>query len=163
LQTFTPDDLQAAVRHVEAANRGQPPDFYEHVTAYKRLIIDRMRHSPPSIESEPLMTWGINHTWAGVGESLPVEVQAICIGDELAIVCLPGEVFVDLGLAIKRASPFRTTLVIELANAYETLYIPTRAAHAQGSYEVTNCATQPGSGEMLVEAAIRVLQDAAGK
>jgi hypothetical protein len=70
-------------------------------------------------------------------------------------------VFVDLGLAIKRASPFRTTLVIELSNAYETLYVPTRAAHAQGSYEVTNCATQPGSGEMLVEAAVRVLRDAA--
>ena len=69
-----------------------------------------------------------------------------------------GEVFVDLGLAIKRGSPFRTTLVIELSNQVETIYIPTRAAYASGSYEVTNSNVQPGSGEMLVESAIRQLR-----
>jgi hypothetical protein len=163
LQLVKAEQLETAVSAIEAANRGQPPDFYDHVTAYKRLILDRMQHQPALVESDKLLTWGLNHTWAGVGDSLPVEVHAICLGDEVAIVCLPGEVFVDLGLAIKRASPFRTTMVIELANAYETLYVPTRAAHAQGSYEVTNCATQPGSGEMLVEAAIRLLREAATK
>jgi len=161
LQPVDAEQLKMAVSTVEAANRRETVDFYDHVTAYKRLILDRMEHTPPLIESQPIMTWGLNHTYAGVGDSLPVDVQAICLGDDLAIVCLPGEVFVDLGLAIKRASPFRTTLVIELSNAFETLYVPTRAAHAQGSYEVTNCATLPGSGEMLVEAAVRVLQAAA--
>ena len=61
----------------------------------------------------------------------------------------------------KRGSPFRTTLVIELANCVETIYIPTRAAYAGGSYEVTNSNLQPGSGEMLVEAALRQLRAAA--
>ena len=92
---------------------------------------------------------------------LPVDVHVICLGDELAIVCLPGEVFVDLGLAIKRASPFRTTLVVELASSVETIYVPTRAAYAGGGYEVTNSTVDPGAGEMLVEAAIRLLRDAA--
>lgn len=160
LQVPTNDDLAAAEKAITAVQQGQTLDFYEHVTAYKRLIIDRMEHKPPVIDSTKLLTWGLNHTWTGVGDSLPVEVHAICIGDEVAIVCLPGEVFVDLGLEIKRASPFRTTMVLELANAFETLYVPTRAACAQGSYEVTNSATQPGSGEMLVEAAIGLLQEA---
>jgi hypothetical protein len=79
----------------------------------------------------------------------------------VGIVCLPGEVFVDLGLAIKRASPFKTTLVVELSNCVETIYIPTRAAYAGGSYEVTNATLEAGSGEMLVEAAIRLLREAA--
>jgi hypothetical protein len=96
-----------------------------------------------------------------VGEHLPVEVHVIAIGRDLAIVCLPGEVFVELGLAIKQASPFRTTLVIELSNCVETIYVPTRAAYAGGSYEVTNSALQPGSGEMLVEAAVRLLRETA--
>ncbi len=74
---------------------------------------------------------------------------------------LPGEVFVDLGLAIKRHSPFRTTLVVELSNCVETIYIPTRAAYAGGSYEVTNSNLQPGSGEMLVEAALKLLRESA--
>lgn len=161
LQVPAADELEDAATKIRAVQRGESLDFYEHVTAYKRLILDRLLHEPPVIDSEELITWGLNHQWAGVGDSLPVEVHAICLGDEFAIVCLPGEVFVDLGLAIKRASPFRTTLVIELSNAVETIYIPTRAAHAQGSYEVTNAATAPGSGEMLVEAAIGLLREAA--
>jgi hypothetical protein len=52
--------------------------------------------------------------------------------------------------------------VVELANCEETLYVPTRAAYAGGSYEVTNSALQPGSGEMLAEAAVRLLRDVAG-
>ena len=51
-----------------------------------------------------------------LAQTLPLEVQVIRLGRETAIVTLPGEVFVELGLAIKSASPFETTLVIELAN-----------------------------------------------
>ena len=83
------------------------------------------------------------------------------LGEDVAIVCLPGEVLVDLGLAIKHNSPFRTTLLLELSNQVETIYVPTRAAYAGGSYEVTNSATQPGSGELLVESALKLLKDAA--
>ena len=77
------------------------------------------------------------------------------------IVCLPGEEFVELGLAVKRGSPFRTTLVIELSNAVETIYVPHRAAYAEGSYEVTNSNVQTGSGEIIVDAALGLLREAA--
>jgi hypothetical protein len=33
-----------------------------------------------------LINWGVTHTWAGVGDHLPVEVQAIGLGDEVGIV-----------------------------------------------------------------------------
>jgi hypothetical protein len=107
------------------------------------------------------MTWGLSRTWAGIGDTLPTEVTVVALGRDLAIVFLPGEVFVELGLAIKQASPFRTTMIVELSNCVETIYIPHRAAYASGSYEVTNSSTQPGSGEMLVEAAISLLREAA--
>ena len=67
--------------------------------------------------------------------------------------------FVELGLAIKRASPFRTTFVIELANTDETIYIPTREAYRLGGYEVINSTLAPGGGELLVEAAPGALVD----
>jgi hypothetical protein len=87
---------------------------------------------------------------------MPMEVQAIRLDDETAIVCLPGEVFVELGLAIKRASPFARTLVIELCND-DPAYIPTRKAFAEGSYETVNSRVQSGGGEKMVEAAVRLL------
>src|SRR5262245_49063763 len=113
---------------------------------YQKLMLDHLRHRPPFTNSEEHITWGLSRTWASVGETLPAEVTVMCLGNELALVFLPGEVFVELGMAIKQASPFRTTLVVELSNCVETIYIPHRAAYAGGSYEVTNSALQPGSG-----------------
>jgi len=90
--------------------------------------------------------------------ALPLEVQVLRLSGDTAIVLLPGEVFVELGQAIKRGSPFGRTIVIELANE-NCAYIPTRAAFAQGAYEVENSRIAPGGGERLVEEALRLLQE----
>jgi hypothetical protein len=92
------------------------------------------------------------------GPTLPMEVQAIRLGDDVALVGLPGEVFVDLGLAIKTASPFATTIVMELCNDAPG-YVPTKKAFAEGSYETVNSRVQAGGGELLVEAATRLLKE----
>jgi neutral ceramidase len=86
-----------------------------------------------------------------------MEIQVFRLGPELAIVTLPGEVFVELGLAIKARSPFETTLVVELANDVPN-YIPTEKGFRQGGYEAVNSRLAPGSGEQLVAAAVRLLK-----
>jgi neutral ceramidase len=55
-------------------------------------------------------------------------------------------VFVDLGLGIKKASPFKRTLVIELSND-NPADIPTEKAFKEGSYETVNSRIVPGGGE----------------
>jgi hypothetical protein len=92
------------------------------------------------------------------GDTVPLEVQAYRLDDETVIVTLPSEIFVNLGLAIKAASPFKTTLVIELSNE-SVAYIPTKQAFLEGSYEVMNSRVQRGTGEKLVEAAIGLLKE----
>lgn len=87
---------------------------------------------------------------------VPIEVQAWRLGRETAVVFLPGEVFVEHGLAIKKASPFRVTLVVELANSCPH-YIPTLKACREGSYEVVNSRIAPGGGEAMVAAAVELL------
>ncbi len=159
LQEFSGTEVPRAAGVLQAVKDGTKVDFLEQVTAYKIAMVDMLRNQTPSTNLTGLINWGISKQWSGIGSHLPVEVQTLSIGDDLAIVCLPGEVFVDLGLAIKRASPYRTTLVIELCTCVETVYIPTRAACAGGSYEVTNSTVKPGSGEMLVEAAIELLRE----
>ncbi|HOW69842.1 MAG TPA: hypothetical protein PKY77_04505 [Phycisphaerae bacterium] len=136
LQRTTPEQVAKAKRVVAEAEAGQTA-FMELVEATK--ILDLQTHKGPT---------------------LPLEVQVLRIGAELAVVTLPGEVFVELGLAIKRASPFKTTLVIELANEYPA-YIPTRKAFAEGSYETVNSRILPGGGEMLVDAAVKLLKELA--
>ena len=161
LQDATQEEVASSINTLAAARRQEKVDFLEHVTAYKKLMLDQLRHEKPHANAADHITWGLSRSLAGIGDSLPVEVTVMTLGADVAIVCLPGEVFVELGLAIKQGSPFRTTLVVELANCVETIYIPTRAAYAQGSYEVTNSALQPGAGELLVETALTLLREAA--
>jgi len=90
------------------------------------------------------------------GRPFEVEVQAVALGKNLAWVGLPGEVFVEIGLAIKQNSPFRYTTINELA--YDWIrYVPNRKAFAEGHYEATNTRCGPGGGEALAEGAIRCL------
>ncbi len=161
LQEVTQADVDRAIQIVGLAKQGGSVEFLDHVTAYKQLILDQFLHQKPYADASKHITWGLSRSLAGIGERLPVEVTVMTLGDSVAIVCVPGEVFVELGLAIKQASPFATTIVVELAGAVETIYVPHRAAYAGGSYEVTNSALQPGGGEMLVEAAVSLLRQAA--
>ena len=91
------------------------------------------------------------------GPTLDAEVQVFRLHRDLAVVLLPGEVFVELGLAIKQASPFKHTLVIELSND-NPAYIPTEKAFKEGSYETVNSRIAPGGGERLVAEAVRLLK-----
>lgn len=93
---------------------------------------------------------------AALPERLPTWAQALRVGD-LGVVGIPGEPFVELGLEIKRRSPFPQTCVIELAN--DTVgYLPTRKAFGEGGYEVVSSPYAPGAGEQLVEAAVKLLE-----
>jgi hypothetical protein len=93
------------------------------------------------------------------GRPYEAEVQVITMGDAVAWVSMPGELFVELGMAIKKASPFHYTLIAELANG-SIGYIPNRKAYNEGNYEPESARCAAGSGEALVEAAIRLLKHA---
>ncbi len=160
LQDATKEEVTRSIQVLEAARRMEKIDFFDHVTAYKKLMLDQMLRREPLANAPTLITWGLSRSLAGIGEALPVDVTVMTLGRDVAIVFLPGEVFVELGMAIKQGSPFRTTMVIELSNCVETIYIPNRAAYAGGSYEVTNSTTRPGAGEMLVESALSLLREA---
>jgi sugar phosphate isomerase/epimerase len=133
LQKFTPQEIEQAKRDMHKVGTSDLP-FLEQVRAYKILDVQQ---------------WN--------GSNLPLEVQVVRLGDEVAVVGLPGEVFVDLSLAIKKASPFPTTLVIELCQG-DVGYVPTRKAFAEGSYETVNSRIVPGGGETMVETAIDLLR-----
>jgi neutral ceramidase len=123
------------IARIPADAKTPQPKFLERVKAYK--VLDVMARD---------------------GKPHEVEVQVIALGDEVAWVSLPGEIFVELGLAIKKASPFRYTFIAELANG-SVGYIPNREAYAQGAYEVVSSRCAEGSGEMLVQSAIHQLKE----
>jgi hypothetical protein len=138
LPKVDPSEIDAArVVAEQVRSRANPaPKFLDQVQAFKVLDVA-----------------------ARDGQPQEVEVQVIALGDELAWVSLPGEIFVQLGLTIKQGSPFRQTMIAELANG-AIGYIPNRVAYPQGNYEVISARCAEGSGELLVDAALQLLRDA---
>lgn len=66
-------------------------------------------------------------------ETLVVQLQALRIGD-VALCGIPFEAFVEIGLDLKKRSPFPRTVVIGLANGRHG-YLPTPEQHKLGGYE----------------------------
>jgi hypothetical protein len=132
LQSYSEGEIAQARENLELVGTRELP-FLGQVEAYK--IVDLQRQP---------------------GKFVPLEVQAFRLNKDTAIVTLPAEIFVEIGLAIKAGSPFKNTLVIELAND-SIGYIPTQKAFIEGSYETVNSRVVHGSGEKLVEAAARLL------
>jgi len=66
-------------------------------------------------------------------DTLDVPLQALRIGD-LAICAIPFETLVEIGLDLKRRSPFPRTMVVSIASGYNG-YLPTPEQHQLGGYE----------------------------
>ncbi len=92
------------------------------------------------------------------GKPIEAEVQVFTFGEEFALVSLPGEVFVELGLYIKQRSPYPNTMVLELTNG-SVDYIPDRKAFVEGNYEPVSARCAPGSGEILVKSVLEILNE----
>ena len=135
----TASEVEKANQVAETFGTSRAPSFYEQVHAFK-VLAARERNGWP----------------------FDAEVQVITLGSEIGWVALPGEVFVELGKAIKLASPFPYTIVIELANDKVEDYVPDLKAYSEGAYEVISTPLAAGAGEKLVETAVRLLIDARG-
>jgi hypothetical protein len=89
------------------------------------------------------------------GKPIEVEVQTFGLGD-IGIVTLPGEIFVELGLDIKKKSPFKHNFILTLANN-KLGYVPNAEAFSYGAYEVEVSNIEAGQGERLATTAVGVL------
>lgn len=78
------------------------------------------------------------------------------VGD-VAFVGLGGEVFNEIGKAIKTASPFPHTIVITHCNGAGG-YVPTKQSYDDGGYEVKTSPYLPTAAEQLTQEAVRLLQ-----
>ena len=92
-------------------------------------------------------------------EPLKTGIAALRIGSA-AFLFLPGEPFVEIALAIRRASPWPLTAVVGYAEDYIG-YIPTDRAFENGGYEVRPgrwSRVAPGSEAIVCDQAVRLLK-----
>jgi hypothetical protein len=105
--------LREAERQFESAKTEREKVAAAARIKFENSVVARLRRGPGPFEAE---------------------VQVLRLGD-LALVGVPGELFVEYGLEIKRRSPFKHTFVVGYANDYLG-YLATPSAWRQGGYEV---------------------------
>ena len=88
--------------------------------------------------------------------SWPVEVHAIAIGNEIALLGMAVEPFSAIGIAIKEQSPFATTLVSGYTGS-GWAYLPTADAYPFGGYEIEVTPFAPESADLAVAACVDLL------
>ncbi len=84
-----------------------------------------------------------------------VDVIVAAVGN-VAFVGLDCEASVEIGLAIKRASPFPSTFVITNCNGWVG-YLPTARQHEEGGYEPGHTGFGPAAADLLVEKTLAML------
>ncbi len=96
------------------------------------------------------------------GKKRTFRLVTLAFGERFALASLPGEPFTEVGLAIKRASPFGTTWPVSLAMG-ACGYVPLAACFARGGYEtlpVEGGAPREDTAERLVAATLANLREA---
>lgn len=88
-----------------------------------------------------------------------LRVSAARIGD-IGLLGIGGEVLTEVGWAIKRGSPFKTTLVITHCNGSKG-YLPPAHRYKEGGYEIETSPFAPAAADMVVKEALRLLHELA--
>jgi hypothetical protein len=97
---------------------------------------------------------------ASAGKKAKLEFLGIRFGRDLAIASLPGEPFTEIGLAIKKRSPYKQTLVV--SNAQDSCgYVPLKECFARGGYEplpVLGGGLDENAAPVFIEQALKTLK-----
>jgi len=133
----------------------------EEIDNAKKLIEERGDYIPSLLDGVPDEVYAREIIKLSKIKDKYVETQihAVRIGDN-AIATLPGEVFVEFGLRIKKESPFKNTLVFGLANDCVG-YVPTNEAFDEGGYEVKTATTSKldrNAGDILASEVIKLIK-----
>ena len=169
--------IKQAVVTALAAAESQPVD---RVRSVKRPFEFKVRTFDETVEDEMVSTYcrkrAPSHADAIIdvfrdmrrklkpeqGKSRQTTLQVIAMGD-VAIVGVPAEYFTVFGMDIKRRSPFRHTIVAELANDWIG-YLPNLEAHQFGGYQTwmgLHSYAEPGTGERVADEVLMMLHELA--
>ncbi len=141
-------------------------DRMARLTAAAEKMMQEVSRNPAATEWERSQAAARHRRWANLLEryrepanNAPVELEisVLRIGD-MALVMTQGELFSEIGAAVKKASPFKVTMFCGYGNRTGGGYMPTRAEYAYGSYEVDGASYAPGAAEKVIEESIALLK-----
>lgn len=153
-----------AAREAESVPGGTAPLRWEQQTIPLQVRWDMQR---PEVRRMFSQAYGARFDRYLAPQLVDGEIDAtlttLILGDEVALVGMPGEVFVQFQLDLKQQSPIAKTLLVGYTNGYHA-YFPTIRDAALGGYGgKTATYVAVGSGERLTDEALISLYRLSGK
>ncbi len=133
---------------LDEENRGRLKKYLHNIDAMEKLtkIVDDI--ATLEKHQEIINDFG--------GEAIATEVQGIKIG-ECVIITSAAELLTEVGLNIKKASPYKHTFVSGFSNGY-LHYGPPASYYGKGGYEVTECLLAPEWQEIYEKKANEIIR-----
>jgi len=133
------------LKHLDAANRERLDKYLACIENMERLI--RVRSNLSAFE---------RHLKRGATGPIVAEIQGLRVG-EFALVTFPGELFAEVGLRIKKESPFEHTFVAGYTNG-QVGYAPTVDAYEREGYEAVLTSLAPEWQAIYERKALEILR-----
>lgn len=149
LRVLVPEETDAALRRVRLAL--DQPDADR-----RQLVPERGALEMEALYSRRAYPYALRDgNPAGLPET--VEVQALRLGPDVAVVGVPGEPFIEIAAEIRRRSGIKHVLIAGYAN--EAIgYIPVADEFPRRGYEVGCARYGPEAAKLLADGAIRALE-----
>jgi hypothetical protein len=135
------------------------------LTALAEKMLAEVKRKPNATEWELSQAAARLRRWSNlltryqrppVTEPVQLEVGVLRIGD-MALVLTNGELFAEIGAAVKKFSPFAVTLFCGYGSGIGGGYMATLDEYQYGSYEVDGTRYGPGSDEIVIRESVALL------
>lgn len=123
---------------MDAHNKGNIERYQQNIYAMEKLI--RIQEDLETLKLHEALNRESGERF------IPAEVQGMKIGESVLITA-PAELLVQIGLNLKKASPYENTLIAAFSNGYMH-YAPPVDHYSKCGYEVTECLLAPEWQEM---------------
>ena len=133
--------LDDAIRKATSAKAGKDPWRIHQAEARVRRFRDLLTKWKQPVEASPI----------------EVEVEIWRIGD-VGIVSMPGEPFAEIGVAIRKASPFAHTMFCGYSDGVGGDYLPMSCEYDKGGYEVERTPYGRQADEKLIAETIELFK-----
>ena len=133
---------------LDKSNRSDLDKYIQNVLAMEKITLIEENILRLKSTQENLGKYGGTH--------ISVDIQCMKIGD-FVVVTFPGEAFVQVGLNIKKQSPFKNTFIAAYSNGYFH-YAPTADSYGDLGYEDKLCILAPEWQKIFEEKVAEMLK-----
>ncbi len=161
------ETMPGSIRSKQITHNGNVKHTFDHLyPKAKEVVAFWHKAYDPAASNALANSYGIRSLFHALdivycyeqGDTNPIILNAVAIGDELAFVTFPGELFDCISVGTERQSPFKTTMCFGYSH-HHVGYMPTAVTYLYTSYETDITHFVAGTAEDVMARYVQMLNE----